>query len=94
MHYKFDKSQLNTLGYGLLSQNKNEGAIKLLRLNTSVFPSENPFDSLAEVYMYSGLNQLAIVNYKKVLTLNPKNRQAQNMLKKLTHKLSLGISVP
>ncbi len=84
MDYKFDESQLNTLGYGLLGQNDNEGAIEILQLNTTLFPSENSFDSLAEAYIYSGLNQLAIENYKNVLTLNPKNRQAQNMLKKLT----------
>ena len=85
MDYEFDEGQLNTLGYGLLGQNENEGAIEILQLNTTLFPaSENAFDSLAEVYMYSGRNPLAIQNYNNVLGLNPKNRHAQNMLKKLT----------
>ena len=42
MDYKFDEAQLNTLGYGLLSQNRNADAIQILQLNTSLFPaSEN-----------------------------------------------------
>ncbi len=85
MHYQFDESQLNTLGYGLLSQNKNAAAIEVLKLNTKLFAtSENAFDSLAEVYMYSDQNQLAIQNYNNVLRLNSHNSHAQNMLKKLT----------
>jgi len=84
--YEFDEGQLNSLGYGLLSQNKNEDAVKILQLNAAIFPtSENAFDSLAEAYLQSDQKQLAIKSYKNVLKLNPENGQAQYMLKKLTN---------
>jgi len=86
MDYEFDEGQLNSLGYGLLSQNRNEDAVKILQLNVAIFPtSENAFDSLAESYLQSDQKQLAIKNYKNVLRLNSENGHARNMLKKLTN---------
>lgn len=82
--YQFDDGQLNTLGYSLFCQNKNDDAIKILELNAAIFScSEIVFDSLAEVYMYSGQKHLAIQNYEKVLYLNPNNDHAKNILVKL-----------
>jgi cytochrome c-type biogenesis protein CcmH/NrfG len=48
------------------------------------FPqSANAYDSLAEGYMDDGNNAEAIADYQKSLQLNPKNRNAALMLKKL-----------
>jgi cytochrome c-type biogenesis protein CcmH/NrfG len=45
--------------------------------------SGNVYDSLAEAYMDNGDKQLAIENYQKSIQLNPSNKNAVEMLKKL-----------
>ncbi len=48
------------------------------------FPkSGNTYDSLAEGYMDDGDKAQAVANYQKSLQLNPKNRNAVVMLRKL-----------
>ena len=45
--------------------------------------SANVYDSLGEAYMQAGQKDLAIQNYKMSLRLNPENRNAIEMLRKL-----------
>ena len=83
--YNFDENELNSLGYRLLRKNKFKEAIRIFQLNVEAYPkSANTYDSLAEGYMDNGENALAIANYQKSLQLNPKNRNAEVMLQKLT----------
>ena len=85
--YDFSEAELNELGYELLGQNKTQDAIEILKLNVEAFPSSwNVYDGLGEAYMKSGNIELAIENYKKSLELNPKNSNAEDMLKKLLTK--------
>jgi CubicO group peptidase (beta-lactamase class C family) len=78
------EDRINNLGYSLMQQGKMPQAIALLRLNVEFYPNAyNTYDSLAEAYMKAGEKDLAITNYKKSLELNPKNSNAQEMLKKL-----------
>jgi hypothetical protein len=82
--YNFDESELNSLGYKFIRKNKFKEAIQIFQLNVEAYPkSANTYDSLAEGYMDDGENALAIANYQKSLQLNPKNRNAVVMLKKL-----------
>jgi hypothetical protein len=82
--YNFDESELNSLGYKFIRKNKFKEAIRIFQLNVEAYPkSANTYDSLAEGYMDDGENALAIANYQKSLQLNPKNRNAVVMLKKL-----------
>jgi hypothetical protein len=82
--YNFDESELNNLGYRLIHKNQFKEAIRIFQLNVEAYPkSANTYDSLAEGYMDGGENELAIANYQKSLQLNPKNRNAVVMLKKL-----------
>ena len=82
--YNFDESELNSLGYKFIRKNKFKEAIRIFQLNVEAYPkSANTYDSLAEGYMDAGENALAIANYQKSLQLNPKNRNAVVMLKKL-----------
>ena len=75
---------INSLGYMMLAMKKPNEAAKLLKLNTEFFPnSANTWDSLGEAYMMAGENELAIENYQKSLELNPDNKSAKRMLKKL-----------
>lgn len=78
------EDRLNTLGYSLLQQKKNAEAIAIFKVNVELYPqSSNVYDSLGEAYMVSGNKELAIINYKKALELNPKSDNARAMLKKL-----------
>jgi len=82
--YNFDENELNNLGYQLIRANKFKEAIRIFQINVEAFPkSGNTYDSLAESYMDHGEKALAIANYQKSLQVNPKNRNAVVMLKKL-----------
>ena len=82
--YNFDEDELNTLGYQLIGAKKFKEAIYILQLNVEAYPqSGNAYDSLAEAYMDDGNKPQAIANYQKSLQLNPKNRGAVDMLRKL-----------
>ena len=80
----FDEGEMNMMGYGYLQTGKTKDAIEVFKLNTIAYSgSWNVFDSLAEAYMNDGQTELAIKNYEKSLKLNPKNKNAEDMLKKL-----------
>jgi tetratricopeptide (TPR) repeat protein len=82
--YNFDEAELNSLGYELLGSKKFKDAIRIFQLNVEAYPqSGNVYDSLAEAYMDNGDRQLAIANYQKSLQLDPSNKNALQMLKKL-----------
>jgi len=80
----FTENQINTLGYEYLGNNMIDKAILLFKFNVKEFPeSFNVYDSLAEAFMNNGNSELAILNYKKSLELNPDNINAVRMLKKI-----------
>jgi tetratricopeptide (TPR) repeat protein len=83
-NYNFDERELNTLGYKLLQNKQYHEAVRIFQLNVEAYPhSSNVYDSLGEAYMDAGDRPEAIVNYKRSLRLNPKNRNAVAMLQKL-----------
>lgn len=83
--YNFGENSLNALGYQLLGAEKIDDAIEIFKLNIAMYPdASNPYDSLGEAYMKAGKKWLAIINYSKSLELNPRNRNAETMLEKLT----------
>ena len=78
---------VNSKGYNLLSDKKLQEAIDIFKLNVFAFPkSANAFDSLGEAYLEAGNKDLAIENYKKSLLLNPDNKNAEEVLKRLANK--------
>jgi tetratricopeptide (TPR) repeat protein len=82
--YKFKESQLNGFGYQLLQVGKIDQAIAIFKLNIESYPeSANVYDSLGEAYMVKGNKEEAIMNYEKSLKLNPKNKNAEDNIKKL-----------
>lgn len=85
--YDFAEAHLNGLGYELLGAGRVAEAVEIFRLNVSAYPAEfNTYDSLAEAYAASGQKELAILNYKKSLELNPRNTNAADALKRLEGK--------
>ena len=85
--YDFGEPELNRLGYRLLQAGKQNEAIEIFKLNVAEYPKAfNTYDSLGEAYMVSGNKELAILNYKKSLELNPENTNATSMLKRIEAK--------
>jgi hypothetical protein len=85
--FKFDESELNTLGYQLLSEKRVKDAIEILKINAAEYPgSFNVYDSLGEAYMHDGDNENAKINYKRSLEINPQNENGILMLKKLENQ--------
>ena len=82
--YNLDESELNNLGYEFIRAKKFTEAIHILRLNVEAYPqSSNVYDSLGEAYLDDGNRPQAIVNYKRSLELNPKNRGSVEVLRRL-----------
>jgi 3-oxoadipate enol-lactonase len=80
----FSETRMNLLGYQYLQSSKIEEAIELFKLNVLAYPdSANTYDSLGEAYMINGDKELAIQNYNKSLKLDPNNKNAVEMLKRL-----------
>ena len=80
----FSESELNTLGYRLLSDKRIMDAIEVFKLNVEMFPmASNPHDSLGEVYLAGGQKILALKNYKRAYELDPKNANAGAIVKRL-----------
>ncbi|HEX8115930.1 MAG TPA: serine hydrolase, partial [Pyrinomonadaceae bacterium] len=78
------EQRLNTLGYELLRAKKAREAVAVFALNVEFYPqSFNAYDSLADAYAEGGEREQAIKNYRRSLELNPQNRNAVRMLKKL-----------
>src|SRR5258708_18396021 len=83
----FKESSVNVFGYALLQSGRAKEAIDALKLNSEAYPkSWNAFDSLGEAYMIAGEKELAIKSYNKSLELNPENKNAAEMVKRLTQK--------
>ena len=79
------ESGLNTQGYRFMELKKFDEAIKVLTLNTQLFPkSWITWDSLAEAYMQKGETHIATGFYKKSIELNPNNSYAKGMVEKMS----------
>lgn len=82
--YDFAESELNSLGYQLIRMKRLKDAIEIFKLNVEMFPSaSNPYDSLGEAYLEDGQKDLALVNYKKAVELDPSNSTALSVVRKL-----------
>ena len=63
---------------------KPKEALEIFKLNVFLYPaSANVYDSVAEAYEANGNRELAIVNYKRSLELDPQNTNAAQQLKRL-----------
>jgi hypothetical protein len=75
---------LNRLGYNYLRSTRTKDALKIFALNLELFPlSSNVYDSYGEALMVDGQIDSAIVHYRRSLAINPENRNAERVIKKL-----------
>jgi hypothetical protein len=83
-----NEGQLNMLGYSMMNNDRTRDAIEIFKLNVDAYPaSANVYDSLGEAYMNNGDTKLAITNYEKSLELDPENKNAAEMLRKLRSEM-------
>jgi CubicO group peptidase (beta-lactamase class C family) len=79
------ENELNAWGYQLLAQQQPAKALAIFQLNTELYPkSANVYDSLAEIYEIMEDKPKALLNYKKVLTIDPEHKNAISRIKALT----------
>lgn len=82
-----NEDNLNSMGYGLLNQKRIDDAIKIFQLNIQLFPtSANVYDSMGDAYYNKGDFAAALINFKKSLTLDPKNDNAKQMIEEIEKK--------
>jgi pentatricopeptide repeat protein len=82
--YDFGDRALSNFGYQVLAANDEQGAMRVFRLNAKQFPKSSiVWSSLAEGYMKAGNPKRARQYYEKALKMDPRNRNAKEMLEKL-----------
>lgn len=82
--FKLTEDEVNNWAYALLRRDKQQEALEVFRLNTSLHPqSWNAYDSEAEAYEDLGDKANAIKYYQQSLALNPQNGNGAEHLKKL-----------
>ncbi len=75
----FHPNDVNTWGYQLLNQNKNQQALEIFKLNIFLHPRiANTYDSLAETHLAMGHINQAIEFYQKALDVEPTYYNAKN----------------
>lgn len=85
--YDFSEGELNTLGYQLVGLKRQKDAIEIFKLNVEMYPAAaNPYDSLGEAYLEDGQKDLALVNYKRAVALDPSNANAALIVRRLEGK--------
>src|SRR5690606_10218396 len=79
------EGHLNTLGLQLVfNPSTSIQGIQVFLLGTMLYSnSANLFDSLAEGYLFMGIEEKAIENFEKSLELNPQNQNAITRLEQL-----------
>lgn len=82
--YDVSESGINAFGYQLMNKEKLKESLAIFELNTLLYPnSYNAFDSYAECLLKLGRKNESIKAYQKVIELNPKNKNAKEIILKL-----------
>lgn len=85
--YDYSEMALNNFGYQFMAQDDYQGALKIFKLNTELYPNaHNTYDSYGECLLALGNKEEAIIAYKKSLELNPDNDNARGIIAQLDSK--------
>jgi len=86
--YDLSESGINSFGYQLMAEGKDEDALKIFKLNSELYPNgANTYDSYGECLLKMGLKKESIKAYNKSLELDPKNTNAKKIVEKLNNNL-------
>lgn len=78
------EGELNSVGYALARDGREEDAIKVFRLNTEQYPAAwNVWDSLGEGYEMAGDLKQALKYYRHSIKINPDNQHGVEKIKQL-----------
>ena len=78
------ESDVNALGYRLLSDDRLDHAITVFEINTRVYlHSANTYDSLGEALALAGRSEEAIAAYRRALEIDPAYRSSIEALQRL-----------
>lgn len=81
------EDNLNVLGYRFMEKDKLKISQDIFKINTLLYPnSANVYDSYAEASMKIGELDLALENYKKSFSMDPKNINAEKMIAEILKK--------
>lgn len=87
--YSLNEGEMNTIGYQLMRSNRLAESSKIFQLVVEEFPaSSNAYDSYGESLMMLGKDDLAVINYRKSVELNPNNQNGIASLEKLGDDVS------
>jgi len=85
--YPYSDEHYNSIGFKLLKAKKTEEAFKVFKLSETNYPdSWSVYQGLGETYSLMGKKDLALLNYKKSLKLNPNNLDSLRAITRLTGK--------
>jgi len=83
------ETEINALGYRLLSRNRTDDAIAMFRLNTEEFPdSWNAWDSLGEASETAGRLDEALAQFRKSVSLRPDSPTGLAAIERLERRTS------
>ena len=87
-NYPYNRDErFNDIGFKLLKAKRMEEAYKVFKLNETNYPdSWTVYQGLGETYRLMGKKELALINYKKSLKLNPSNLDSLRAITRLTEK--------
>ncbi|SDS70222.1 CubicO group peptidase, beta-lactamase class C family [Formosa sp. Hel1_31_208] len=70
-NYDFSEVELNSLGYGLIRDNRLDDALQIFKFNTEQFPSSaNPYDSYGDALLATGDTLRALENFRKCFAMD------------------------
>jgi tetratricopeptide (TPR) repeat protein len=93
--YDFAEDRLNDLGLDLIEEGRVKDAIEIFKLNVEAYPNAfNPWDSLGYGYMCDGRRELAILNFRKSVELNPANTAGSHYAYLLEHYDKKEVLIP
>jgi tetratricopeptide (TPR) repeat protein len=82
--FKMPQSDINDLGFIMIGRGKKKEAVEIFQYDIEANPTDaEAYNGLAQAYEETGDKQLALVNYKKSLALNPQNSWVADQIKKL-----------
>lgn len=82
--FDLSESGINSFGYQLMGDGKEEDALKIFKMNTELYPKGfNTYDSYGECLVKIGRIEEGITAYKKSLGLNPNNENAKKVLEEI-----------
>jgi|TARA_B110000967_G_scaffold205109_1_gene248922 tetratricopeptide (TPR) repeat protein len=76
---------INSWGYEYRRKQEFDAAIEVFKINIALYPrSSNVYDSMGDTYLSKKDTINAVIYYKKALTINPENRNANKAYQRLT----------